>query len=236
MMPCRSCSGVSDSAAQWVLAEGADAAAMDRSIPLAAMLDDAVLAYAQNGERLRPEQGYPVRLLLPGFEGNTNVKWLRRLKLGDAPFESREETSKYTELLPDGTALQFFFVMEAKSVITRPSGGQRLEGTGFHEIAGLAWSGRGRIRKVDVSTDGGESWHAAALQEPVMPKCLTRFRLPWTWDGRLALLRSRAEDETGYVQPTREQLAAVRGTNSHYHYNGIVTWRIDAAGAVSVAA
>jgi len=221
--------------AKWVLAEGADAAAMTRSIPIAKMFDDAILAYAQNGERLRPEQGYPLRLLLPGFEGNTNIKWLRRLKLGAAPFETREETSKYTELLPDGTALQFFFVMEAKSVITRPSGGQRLQAPGFCEISGLAWSGAGRVRKVDVSTDGGRSWHPADLQQPVMAKCLTRFRLPWRWDGQPALLQSRAEDETGYVQPTREQLVAKRGTGTHYHFNGIVGWQVGAEGRVGVA-
>lgn len=221
--------------AKWVLAEGADAAALDRSIPLDKMLDDAILAYAQNGERLRPEQGYPLRLLLPGYEGNTNVKWLRRLKLGAAPFQTREETSKYTELLPDGRALQFFFVMEAKSVITHPSGGQRLTASGFCEIRGLAWSGAGRIRRVDVSTDGGLSWREAVLQEPVMPKCLTRFRLPWHWDGGPALLQSRAEDDTGYVQPTREQLVTARGTKAYYHYNGIVTWRVNAEGKVGVA-
>lgn len=222
--------------AKWVLAEGADAAAMDRSIPLAKMLDDALLAYAQNGERLRPEQGYPLRLLLPGYEGNTSIKWLRRLKLGTAPVESREETSKYTQLLPDGRALQFFFVMEAKSVITHPSPGQRLPAPGWCEIRGVAWSGYGTIRRVDVSTDGGQSWRAAALQGPLLPKCLTRFRLPWTWDGAPALLQSRAEDDTGYVQPTREQLVAARGVDGHYHYNGIVTWRLRPEGAVSVAA
>ena len=222
--------------AKWVLAEGADAAAMDRSIPLAKMLDDALLAYAQNGERLRPEQGYPLRLLLPGYEGNMSIKWLRRLKLGAAAFETREETSKYTELLPDGRALQFFFVMEAKSVITQPSPGQRLPEPGFCEIRGLAWSGAGTIRKVDVSTDGGNSWRAAALDPPVLPKCLTRFRLPWTWNGPPALLQSRAEDDTGYMQPAREWLVAVRGVKNHYHYNGIVTWRLAPDGTVGVAA
>lgn len=220
---------------KWVLAEGADSAAMTRSIPMAKMLDDAILAYAQNGERLRPEQGYPLRLFLPGYEGNTNVKWLRRLKLGAVPFETRDETASYTELLPNGRALQFFLVMEAKSVVTRPSGGQRLAGPGFHEISGIAWSGYGRIRTVDVSTDGGATWHGAALQEPVLTKCLTRFRLPWTWDGKPAVLMSRATDETGYVQPTRAALVAARGAKGHYHYNGIVGWRIDAEGTVSVA-
>ena len=224
--------GVRDSA-RWILAEGADAAAMTRSIPMEKALDDAIVAYVQNGERLRPEQGYPLRLFLPGFEGNMSVKWLRRLKVGDQPFETREETSKYTDLMPDGRARQFTFVMEAKSVITRPAGGQHLSEPGFHEITGLAWSGRGRIRGVDVSTDGGTSWTPAALQEPVLSKCLTRFRLPWTWDGGPALLQSRAVDETGYVQPAREALVDVRGVNSGYHFNARQTWRVAQGGAIS---
>lgn len=219
--------------AAWVLAEGADAAAMSRSIPIAKALDDALLAYAQNGERLRPEQGYPLRLFLPGYEGNTSVKWLRRLKLGDQPFQSREETSKYTDLMPDGTARQFTFVMEAKSVITFPSGGQQLGDRGFYEISGLAWSGRGRIKRVDVSTDGGATWRKTELQEPILPKCLTRFRLPWSWDGGPAQLQSRAVDDTGYVQPKRPELVDVRGLNSYYHYNAIQSWRVSAAGAVT---
>jgi sulfane dehydrogenase subunit SoxC len=220
-------------AARWVLAEGADAAAMTRSIPIEKALDDAIVAYAQNGERLRPEQGYPLRLFLPGFEGNMSVKWLRRLKVGDQPFETREETSKYTDLMPDGKARQFTFVMEAKSVITRPAGGQQLREPGFHEITGLAWSGRGRIRGVDISTDGGTTWTAAVLQEPVLPKCLTRFRLPWTWDGGPALLQSRAVDETGYVQPPKEMLVDVRGVNSGYHFNARQTWRIAQGGSIT---
>jgi sulfane dehydrogenase subunit SoxC len=221
--------------ARWILAEGADAAGLTRSIPIEKAWDDAIVAYAQNGERLRPEQGYPLRLLLPGFEGNMNIKWLRRLKLGDQPWETREETSKYTELLPDGKARQFNFVMDAKSVITRPAGGQQLRDPGFHEITGLAWSGRGRIQRVDVSTDGGTSWQAATLQEPVLPKCLTRFRLPWTWDGGPASLQSRAVDETGYVQPTREALIDVRGVNAYYHFNAVQTWRIAQGGAITNA-
>ena len=221
--------------ATWMLAEGADAAGMTRSIPIAKAMDDAILAYAQNGERLRPEQGYPLRLFLPGWEGNTSVKWLRRLKLGDAPFETREETSKYTDLMPDGTARQFTFVMEAKSVITAPSGGQRLRGPGFCEITGIAWSGRGRITRVEVSVDGGARWQEAALGTPVLPKCLTRFRLPWRWDGTPATLMSRATDETGYVQPSRAALIDARGVNSHYHFNGIQPWRVAASGAVTNA-
>jgi sulfane dehydrogenase subunit SoxC len=222
--------------AAWILAEGADAASMTRSVPIAKALDDALLAYAQNGERLRPEQGYPLRLLLPGFEGNTNVKWLRRLKLSTAPFETREETSKYTQLLPDGKAVQFEFVMEVKSVITRPSGGQRLARPGFWEISGLAWSGRGEIARVEVSVDGGRTWRETALQEPVLAKCLTRFRLPWHWDGGPALLQSRAFDATGQAQPTHDELLAARGANAYYHYNAIQAWRVAAGGAVSHAA
>jgi len=222
--------------ARWALAEGADAAAMTRSIPIETMLTEAIIAYAQNGERLRPEQGYPVRLLLPGFEGNTSIKWLRRLKIGTDPWQTREETSRYTDLLPGGKARQFAFVMEAKSVITAPSGGQSLKTAGFYEIRGLAWSGRGRIVRVEVSTDGGQSWHAAALQEPVLSKCLTRFRLPWRWDGEPGLLLSRATDETGSVQPTREALVAGRGTNSRYHYNAIHGWRLGRDGSLFSAA
>jgi sulfane dehydrogenase subunit SoxC len=222
--------------ARWLLAEGADGVAMTRSVPIEKALDDAILAYAQNGERLRPEQGYPLRLFLPGFEGSMSVKWLRRLKVGDRPFQTREETARYTSLLPDGTARQFVFVMQTKSVITRPSGGQSLEEPGFREISGLAWSGAGRVHKVEVSTDGGKSWVEAGLQEPVLPKCLTRFRLPWRWDGGPALLQSRATDETGYVQRTRETLVAAYGTNFSYHYNGILTWRVEAGGKVALAA
>ena len=218
--------------ARWILAEGADGAAMTRSIPLEKALDDAILAYAQNGERLRPEQGYPLRLFLPGFEGNTSVKWLRRLKLGDQPFDSREETSKYTDLLGDGKATRFNFVMEVKSVVTAPSGGQTLRGREFHEITGLAWSGRGRIRRVDVSTDGGRSWTEARLQDSVLPKALTRFRLPWSWDGGPAQIASRAEDEFGNVQPTRAALIAARSDRARYHYNAIHTWRLNADGTL----
>lgn len=220
-------------AASWILAEGADASAMTRSIPLELALDGAILAYAQNGERLRPEQGYPLRLFLPGIEGNMSIKWLRRLKIGDQPFQSREETSKYTDLLPDGTARQFTFVMEAKSVITSPSGGHQLRDPGFYEIRGYAWSGRGSISRVDVSVDGGASWREAELQGPVLPKCLTRFTLPWDWAGGPALLQSRAVDSTGYTQPLKEQLVGVRGVNSFYHFNPVYGWRVDQKGAVT---
>ena len=219
--------------ALWMLAEGGDAAAMTRSIPVEKAFDDALLAYAQNGEKLRPEQGYPLRLLLPGFEGNTNVKWLRRLKFGRKPWQTREETSKYSWVMPDGSVRQFNFVMEAKSVVTSPSGGQRLRDRGYYEISGLAWSGRGKIEKVDVSIDGGASWTQASLQEPILPKCLTQFRAPWRWTGEAAVLTSRATDETGYVQPSRDELLKERDARSYYHYNGMQRWRVADDGVVS---
>lgn len=219
----------------WLLCEGADAASLTRSVPTEKAMEDGLLAYGQNGEALRPSQGYPVRLVLPGWEGNINVKWLRRIMVGDKPWMTREETSKYTDLLPDGTARQFTFVMEAKSVITFPSGGQTVPGPGFWEIRGIAWSGRGAITRVDVSTDGGQTWTEAAIQEPARPISLTRFRLPWTWDGKPALLQSRAIDETGYVQPTTAQLVEARGVNSGYHFNGIKTWAVAANGEVTNA-
>jgi sulfane dehydrogenase subunit SoxC len=221
--------------AKWVVAEGADAAALTRSIPIEKCLDDAMIVYSQNGERLRPQQGYPLRLLLPGFEGNMNVKWLRRLHVTSEPAYSREETSKYTDLMADGIAREFTFYMEAKSIITRPSGGQRLADRGYHEITGVAWSGHGKISKVEVSVDGGKSWQQAKLQEPVLTRALTRFRLPWQWDGQPAVIQSRATDETGYVQPTLAELVAVRGENSFYHNNAIWPWQIGADGEVSNA-
>jgi sulfane dehydrogenase subunit SoxC len=215
-----------------MLAEGSDAAGLTRSVPLTGdVLSEAVVCYGQNGEALRPEQGYPLRLLLPGLEGNINVKWLRRLKLGTAPFMTRWETSKYTDLMPDGSAYQFSLVMEAKSVITNPCGRQQIH-PGFHEIRGLAWSGRGRVRKVEVSLDAGGTWQEAQLQEPVISKCHTRFRFPWRWNGQEVILQSRCVDDTGYRQPSREALVKVRGVHSNYHYNGIQSWKIDRDGLV----
>ena len=223
-----------DSTAQWLIADGADAFAMNISIPMAKAMDDAMLALYQNGERLRPENGYPLRLILPGWEGVLNVKWLRSLKATAHPIMARNETARYTELLPSGKARMFTFTMEAKSLITSPSGGMVLQqGPGLYQVTGLAWSGRGRITQVEVSADGGETWAPAALQEPVLPKAFTRFRIPWQWDGAPAILQSRATDETGYVQPEREQLLAARGRHGFYHYNAIVTWSVDEAGSVS---
>jgi sulfane dehydrogenase subunit SoxC len=219
--------------ATWVLAEGADACKMDRSIPIAKMLDDAMVVYGQNGEPLRPEQGYPLRLLLPGWEGNSNVKWLRRLKAMNQPAMSREETSKYTDLMPDGTARQFTFDLEAKSLITRPSGGDALPGPGVYELTGIAWTGRGTIERVEITTDGGTTWADAELQSPVLPRAHTRFRWPWKWDGREATLASRCTDDTGYTQPPLRDLIKIRGTNSFYHNNGIQTWKVAADGKIT---
>lgn len=218
--------------ASWIVAEGADACHMQRSVPLKKAAADVLVAYGQNGEAIRPAQGYPLRLVIPGFEGNTNVKWLRRIKVVDQPYMTKDETSKYTDLMADGTARQFTFAMEAKSVITFPSGGQKLAGSGLYEITGLAWSGRGRIEQVEISADDGRSWQKARLDEPRLPMAFTRFRLPWQWDGREASLQSRATDDTGYVQPTREELIAVRGKNSAFHNNCITIWKVAADGAV----
>jgi len=218
-------------AATWFLAEGGDAAKLSRSIPIEKAWDDALLVYAFNGEPLRPANGYPVRLLLPGFEANTCVKWLRRIKLVDEPNMSRDETAKYTDPLPDGTARQFSFVMDAKSIITRPAAPSRIA-RGWHEISGLAWSGRGKIARVDVSTDGGNQWIEASLQEPVLSKAHTRFRLMWEWDGRAATLMSRAVDDTGYVQPTRAVFEAGRGSGTDFHFNHIRSWIVRSDGFV----
>ncbi|MBL8174612.1 MAG: sulfite dehydrogenase [Bryobacterales bacterium] len=221
--------------AQWVIAEGADACKMNRSVPIAKAKEDVLVAYAQNGEAIRPEQGYPLRLVIPGWEGNINVKWLRRLELAEQPAMSRQETSKYTDLEASGKARQFTFVMDAKSLITFPSGGQKLEGPGFYEVRGIAWSGRGKITKVEVSFDAGKNWQSASLQDPVLPMAITRFRAGWRWDGTESTLLSRSTDETGYVQPARAELIAVRGMNSNYHYNGVHGWKVETTGAVSQA-
>jgi sulfane dehydrogenase subunit SoxC len=218
--------------AKWVLVEGADGAHMTRSLPLEKCLDDVLVVYAQNGEALRPEQGFPLRLLVPGWEGNVSVKWIRRIKLGDKPWFTREETAKYTDLMANGTSHGFTWVNEAKSVITFPCPEKPLSGTGLYEIRGLAWSGHGKIKAVDVSFDGGINWQRADLQAPVLAKALTRFTLPWRWDGKPALLESRAVDETGYVQPTIAQLRKLRGTNSIYHNNSIQTWQVKPDGSI----
>ena len=218
--------------ARWIVAEGADSAAMSRSVPLDKALDDAVVALYQNGEHLRPSNGYPMRLLLPGWEGNANVKWLRRIQVTTQPGMTKDETSKYSDLGRDGRASLFTLPMAVKSVITSPSGGMGMAGPGLYQISGLAWSGAGRIRRVEVSADSGASWAEAALSEPVLSKALTRFRLPWRWNGGPAVLLSRAIDETGAVQPTRAALIDERGTNYRYHYHAIQSWRVTGDGEV----
>ena len=218
--------------ARWIYAEGADSNKLSRSIPIEKAMDDAMIAYAFNGEPLRPSNGYPARLFLPGYEGNTCVKWLRRLELVDQPNMTREETSKYTDPLPDGTARQFSLLMDVKSLITSPAPAMPVE-RGWLEISGLAWSGRGRVSRVDVSTDGGRSWTAARLQDPALPRAHTRFRHSWQWDGRTTTIMSRAADETGAVQPTRAHFRNTRGAGTDYHYNFIRVWKVASDGVVS---
>jgi sulfane dehydrogenase subunit SoxC len=221
-----------DPQAPWLLAEGADSAAMSRSVPMAKAMDDAFLALYQNGERLRPENGYPVRLFLPGYEGNMNVKWLRRLKITPTPIMTKDETSRYTDLQADGRSLMFTYPMEVKSVITRPSPGIALREPGFYEVSGIAWSGNGTIKQVEVSADGGQTWAVAALSDPVLPRALTRFRIAWKWNGAPAVLKSRATDNSGAVQPTRDALVSAHGTNAIFHYNAIQAWQIEPTGEV----
>ena len=222
-----------DPRATWAVAEGADAVAMNVSLPVTKLMDDCIVALYQNGEAIRPENGYPLRLIAPGWEGVLNVKWLHRLLLTDQPVMARNETAKYTELQPDGRARAFTFLMDVKSVITSPSAGQRMAGPDVYELRGLAWSGHGRIRQVEVSADGGRSWAEAALQEPVLPRCLTRFRAAWKWNGDPAVLKSRATDEAGNVQPERAALVGQRGSNGYFHCNAIAAWGVDDDGSVT---
>jgi sulfane dehydrogenase subunit SoxC len=218
---------------RYVLAEGADGSSMTRTIPMELVEDGQVfIAYGQNGEMLRPENGYPLRLVVPGVQGVSWVKYLRRIEVGDQPYGTKDEVLHYVDLMPDGLHRQYTSIQEVKSVVTTPSGGQVLLDRGYHQINGLAWSGRGKIRRVDVSVDGGRNWRQARLQQPVMDKCLTRFTLDWVWDGKPALVQSRAIDDTGHVQPTYRQLRAVRGTRSIYHNNAIQTWLVQENGEV----
>ena len=217
---------------RYLLAEGADGSGLTRTIAMERALDDAIVAWGMNGEMLRPENGYPLRLVVPGVQGVSWVKWLRRLEVGDQPWYTREEVLHYVDLMPDGRHRQFTSIQECKSVITSPSGGQTLLDRGHYNVTGLAWSGRGRIKRVDVSFDGGRNWRTARLEPPVLSKALTRFNAGWTWDGAPAILQSRAFDETGYVQPKLAQLRAVRGTRSIYHNNAIQSWQVVANGEV----
>lgn len=224
--------GIDRKNARFILAEGSDGASLTRSIPIERALDDVLVAWGMNGEMLRPENGYPLRLVVPGAQGVSWVKWLRRIEVGDAPYATREESTQYTDLLPDGLQRQYALIQECKSVITSPSGGQRLLDRGFYNITGLAWSGRGKIARVDVSVDAGRNWQPARLESPVLPKCLTRFNFDWQWEGKPAILQSRAIDETGYVQPKMNELRSVRGTRSVYHNNAIQSWRVESSGEV----
>ncbi len=218
--------------AKVLLAEGADGSSMTRTINLENALDDALVAYGQNGEMLRPENGYPLRLVVPGVQGVSWVKWLRRLEVGDEPWATKDEAAHYVDMMPDGTHRQYTSIQEAKSVITAPSGGQKLLKQGYYSVTGLAWSGRGTVEKVEVSADGGRNWRPARAEGPVLPKALTRFQYDWVWQGEEALLQSRVTDSTGYVQPSRAELIGVRGTRSIYHNNAIQTWRVGGDGEV----
>jgi sulfane dehydrogenase subunit SoxC len=225
--------GVDYKRGRYLLAEGADGSSMTRTVPMELVeRGEVIVAYGQNGEMLRPENGYPLRLVVPGVQGVSWVKYLRRIEVGDQPYGAKDETLHYVDLMPDGLHRQYTSLQECKSVVTTPSGGQVLLHRGYYAISGLAWSGRGKVRKVDVSVDGGRSWRPARLETPVLSKCLTRFNLDWTWDGKPALVQSRATDETGYVQPTYRQLRAVRGSRSIYHNNAVQTWQVTESGEV----
>jgi len=218
---------------KFVLAEGADGSGLTRTIAMERALDDVMVAWAMNGEMLRPENGYPLRLVAPGLQGVSWVKWLRRLEVGDQPWATKDEAIHYVDLMPDGLHRQYSSVQECKSVITSPSGGQLLLDRGFYNVTGLAWSGRGKVKRVDVSFDGGRNWKTARLEGAIQPKCLTRFNIDWVWDGSPAILQARAIDETGYVQPKINQLREVRGRRSIYHNNAIQSWRVSETGEVS---
>ncbi|MFA9273800.1 MAG: sulfite dehydrogenase [Candidatus Aquirickettsiella gammari] len=218
---------------KYVLAEGADGSSMTRTISIDRAMDDVLVAWAMNGEMLRPENGYPLRLVVPGVQGVSWVKYLRRIEVGDQRYDTKDETIHYIDMMPDGKHRQYTSVQECKSVITTPSGGQTLLDKGFYNITGLAWSGRGKIKRVDVSVDGGRNWRTARLETPILSKALTRFNIDWVWDGSPTIIQSRAIDETGYVQPKLNQLRAVRGTKSIYHNNAIQSWKISSNGEVS---
>ena len=218
---------------RFVLAEGADGSSMTRTIPMELIESgEVIVAYGQNGEMLRPEQGYPLRLVVPGVQGVSWVKYLRRIEVGDQPWAAKDEAVHYVDLMPDGLHRQYSSIQECKSVVTTPSGGQMLLDKGFYNITGLAWSGRGKVQRVDVSVDGGRNWRTARLESPVLSKCLTRFNIDWVWDGQPAIIQSRAMDDTGYVQPNYQQLRAARGTRSIYHNNAIQSWAVQASGEV----
>ena len=225
--------GIDKKKAKYVLAEGADGSSMTRTIDIERAMDDCIVAWGMNGEMLRPENGYPLRLVVPGIQGVSWVKYLRRIEVGDQKYATKDEAVHYIDHMPDGTHRQYTGIQECKSVITTPSGGQTLLDKGYYNVTGLAWSGRGSIKRVDVSTDGGRNWRTARLEGPILNKAFTRFNIDWVWDGKPAILQSRAIDSTGYVQPKINQLRAVRGTRSVYHQNAIQSWLVSANGEVS---
>ena len=218
---------------KYILAEGGDGSGMTRTISMEMALDDVLVVWGMNGEMLRPENGYPLRLVVPGVQGVSSVKWLRRIEVGDMPYATKDEAVHYMDLMPDGIHRQYTSIQECKSVITTPSGGQQLLETGFYNISGMAWSGRGKIKRVDVSVDGGRNWREARLETPVLTKAITRFNIDWVWDGKPAILQSRATDETGHIQSSYRMLREVRGTRSIYHNNAIQSWKVDTNGEVS---
>ena len=218
---------------KFILAEGADGSGMTRTIPMSLVMSGEVLvAYGQNGEMLRPENGYPLRLIVPGTQGVSWIKYLRRIEVGDMPYGTKDETLHYVDLLPSGLQRQYTSIQEVKSVITSPSGGQVLLSKGYQGITGLAWSGRGKISRVDVSTDGGRHWRPARIEGPVLSKCLSRFNADFDWDGKPAIFQSRAVDDTGHVQPTYAELRRVRASRSIYHNNAIQSWLLGENGEV----
>jgi sulfane dehydrogenase subunit SoxC len=225
--------GYDKKAAKFVLAEGADGSSMTRTIDIERAMDDCIVAWAMNGEMLRPENGYPLRLVVPGVQGVSWVKYLRRIEVGDQKWATKDEAVHYIDHMEDGTHRQYTGIQECKSVITTPSGSQTLLDKGYYNVTGLAWSGRGSIKRVDVSVDGGRNWRTARLEGPVLPKAFARFNIDWVWDGKPAILQSRAIDSTGYVQPKINQLRAVRGTRSVYHQNAIQSWLVSENGEVS---
>jgi sulfane dehydrogenase subunit SoxC len=218
---------------KYILAEGGDGSGMTRTISMEMALDDVLVVWGMNGEMLRPENGYPLRLVVPGVQGVSSIKWLRRIEVGDMPYATKDEAVHYMDLMPDGIHRQYTSIQECKSVITTPSGGQQLLETGFYNISGMAWSGRGKIKRVDVSVDGGRNWREARLETPVLTKAITRFNIDWVWDGKPAILQSRATDETGHIQSSYRMLREVRGTRSIYHNNAIQSWKVDTNGEVS---
>jgi sulfane dehydrogenase subunit SoxC len=218
---------------KYILAEGGDGSGMTRTISMEMALDDVLVVWGMNGEMLRPENGYPLRLVVPGVQGVSSVKWLRRIEVGDMPYATKDEAVHYMDLMPDGIHRQYTSIQECKSVINTPSGGQQLLETGFYNISGMAWSGRGKVKRVDVSVDGGRNWREARMETPVLTKAITRFNIDWVWDGKPAILQSRVTDETGHVQPSYRMLREVRGTRSIYHNNAIQSWKVDTNGEVS---